>query len=135
LPYVLDASIAACWCYHDEEDIRADIAYELLAADQAIVPLHWWFELRNILLIGERRKRLREQDTAQFLARIVRLPIDFAPLPSGTDVFHLAREHGLSFYDAAYLELARRENMSLATLDDQLARAAVSARVPLVGVS
>jgi predicted nucleic acid-binding protein len=135
LPYVLDASIAACWCYHDEADVRADIAYELLATDRAIVPLHWWFELRNVLLTGERRKRVAEQHTTRFLAQLVRLPIDFAPLPSGTDVILLARKHGLSFYDAAYLELAKRENISLATLDSRLANAAMAEGVALVGVS
>jgi predicted nucleic acid-binding protein len=73
--------------------------------------------------------------TTRFLAQLVRLPIDFAPLPAETEVILLARKHGLSFYGATYLELAQRENMSLATLDDQLARAAVSERVPLMGVS
>jgi predicted nucleic acid-binding protein len=135
LPYVLDASIAACWGYHDEQDSRADAAYERLAEDRAIVPLHWWFELRNVLLIGERRKRIPEQHTADFLRRLSRLPIELAELPSAAAVFSFARGHRLSFYDAAYLELAKREKTALATLDDQLARAAVAEGVPLVGLS
>jgi predicted nucleic acid-binding protein len=135
VPFVLDASIAACWVYPDEQDARADAAYErLFAKDRALAPLHWWFELRNVLLIGERRKRAPEQRTADFLKRISHLPIELAELPPAPPVFLLARKHRLSFYDAAYLELAQRESIPLATLDDALGRAAVAERVPLLGV-
>jgi predicted nucleic acid-binding protein len=132
LPYVLDASVAACWCFLDEQDSRADAAYARLTNDQARVPLHWWFELRNVLLIGERRERLSVQRTTRFLDRVTQLPIDFAELPSETAVFVFARKHRLTFYDAAYLELAQREGIALATLDSDLAKAAIAEGVPLL---
>lgn len=132
MPYVLDASIAACWFFHDEEDRRADEAFELLEETCAVVPLHWWFEVRNATLLGERRKRMSERDTAEFLERLDNLPIDLADLPDQTDVLVLARRYGLTFYDAAYLELAKREGIALATLDSDLSAAARAEGVPLI---
>jgi predicted nucleic acid-binding protein len=131
--FVLDASTAACWCYHDEEDARADAAYDRLATDQAIVPAHWWFELRNVLLTGERRKRISAQHNANFLRQVALLPIEIDELPSEGAVFELARKHALTFYDAAYLELAQRLRIALATLDSELVSAAAKEGVELVG--
>jgi len=65
--------------------------------------------------------------TTRFLAQLVRLPIDFAPLPAETEVILLARKHGLSFYGATYLELSQRENMSLATTINSRGRLSPSA--------
>lgn len=130
---VLDASIAACWCYQDEHDVRADIAFDLVVRSGAIAPAHWWFELRNIFLVGERRRRISAQHHANFLRRLAVLPIEVAELPSEDAVFELARKHGLSFYDAAYLELALSKAIALATLDNQLAAACRLERVALVG--
>ena len=131
---VIDASIAACWCFHDEVDIRADTAYDLLRDGSATVPSHWWFELRNALLIGERRQRISQYEIEQYLDRLSRLAIDMAELPSSEIVFRVARKHKLTFYDAAYLELAMRERVSLATLDDDLAAAAHREHVSLIGI-
>jgi predicted nucleic acid-binding protein len=131
--YVLDASVAACWCFQDEQDNRAHAAIERLADERALAPSHWWFEVRNILLVGERRSRISETHSTQFLVRLERLPIDLAPLPDATAIFTLARRHRLTFYDAAYLEVAQRENMALATLDDALAAAASTEGVMLIG--
>ena len=132
MTYVLDASVAACWCFHDEQDHRADAAFDRLDNERAVVPLHWWFEVRNVVLSGERRGRITEQHTARFLDRLERFPIDLAALPEGTAVLALARRHRLTFYDAAYLELARRDNIALATIDDNLAAAAQAEGVSLV---
>ncbi|MBM3527773.1 MAG: type II toxin-antitoxin system VapC family toxin [Alphaproteobacteria bacterium] len=129
---VIDASVAACWCFHDEDDARADVAYELLRDGRAIVPLHWWFELRNVLLIGERRRRVSQREIEQYLDRLSKLAIDIVELPASEAVFLNARKHGLTFYDAAYLELAMRERVPLATLDDDLVSAARQERVPLI---
>ena len=62
MPFVLDASVVGCWCFQDENDARADAAWDLLERDResALVPLHWWFEIRNVALHGERRGRLTE---------------------------------------------------------------------------
>ena len=135
MPYVLDASIAGCWCFPDERDPRAEAAVDLLDEERALVPLHWWFEIRNVVLLGARRSRITEEHALRFLVRLNSLPIDLARLPGDAAVYALAREHRLTFYDACYLELAKREKVSLATLDVALASAAAAEGVPLVGSS
>ena len=135
MPFVLDASIAACWCFHDEHDARADAAWDLLEIERAVVPLQWWFEVRNVILLGERRGRVTEDYSADFLQELGRLPIDLAGLPDQIAILELARRHRLTFYDAAYLELAQREGLALATLDRQLADAARAEGVALVAAA
>jgi predicted nucleic acid-binding protein len=132
VPYILDASIAACWYFGDEYDPRADKALQLLADDSALAPYHWWFEIRNVVVLGERRGRVSEQYTADFLQRLEMYPIELAMLPDGNTIFNLARQHSLTFYDAAYLELALRERLPLATLDKALIAAARAQRVSLI---
>jgi predicted nucleic acid-binding protein len=132
VPFVLDASIVGSWCLHDEDDPRANAAYELLYDDHALVPLQWWFEVRNVVLMGERRQRVSEAFAAAFLAKLARCPIELAALPEQSNVFTLARRHRLTFYDAAYLELAHRERIALATLDEDLANAARADGIALI---
>jgi len=132
LPFVLDASVAACWCFHDEHNPSADAAYDLLYEDHALVPLQWWFEVRNVILLGERRQRISEEYATSFLDHLERCAIEFAALPDHASVFALARRHRLTFYDAVYLELAQRERIGLATLDDDLAAAAGAEGVALI---
>jgi predicted nucleic acid-binding protein len=132
MPYVLDASIAGCWCFHDEQDRRADTVFDLLETDHALVPLQWWFEIRDIVLVGERRKRISQQETRLFLERLERLTIIVTTLPNGMAVLEVARQYNLSFYDAAYLELAKREKLPLATLDRTLAEAARAEGIALI---
>lgn len=132
MAYVIDASIAACWCYHDEQDHRADAAFDLLEREHALVPLHWWFEIRNVVLLGEKRRRVTEQHIKKFLSELDDLPIEFAAIPNGDAVFALARRRRLTFCDAAYLELAQRERIALSTLDNELAAAARSEGVLLL---
>ena len=93
----------------------------------------WWFEVRNALIASERRGRLTEPHTAQFLREISRLAVTVDRAPDEAGVLTLARRHRLTVYDAAYLELAVREALPLATLDTQLAAAARSETVPLIG--
>lgn len=135
LRYVLDASVAVSWCFHDEQDSRADTALKVLRAGAApISPLHWWFEIRNVIMLAVRRKRVTQEETTAFFMRLEDTPVELAGLPKAEAVFALARRHGLTFYDAAYLELAMRERIALATLDQALARAAIAEGVPLIGV-
>lgn len=75
MPFILDASTTAAWCFPDEDDSAADIALDRLSAEPAIVPALWWVENRNILIIGERRRRIDAVETARFLADLDRLPI------------------------------------------------------------
>jgi predicted nucleic acid-binding protein len=130
---VLDASVTASWYFPDEAHPVALRALEIVRREGAVVPQHWWFELLNAFLIGERRGRLSENETTEALSYLSRLKIEYASLPEHAAVLSLARKHRLSFYDAVYLELAQRTNLSLATLDRELAAAASMAGVPLVG--
>jgi predicted nucleic acid-binding protein len=135
VPFVLDASVVGCWCFQDEHDVRADAAWDLLERNResALVPLHWWFEIRNVALHGERRGRLTEEYTSRFFRVLERFAIDCAPFPEHAVVLALARRHRLSFYDAVYLELAQREGLALATLDNELIKAAPVEGVRLIG--
>lgn len=130
---VLDASVTASWHFPDEAHPVAISALEIVRDEGAVVPHLWWFELLNAFLIGERRSRLTENETTEALSYLSRLKIEYASLPEPAAVLLLARKHRLSFYDAVYLELAQRTNLSLATLDRALAAAASTAGVPLVG--
>jgi predicted nucleic acid-binding protein len=130
--FVIDASIAASWYFDDERDERADTALALLDEQIALAPLHWWFEIHNVVLLGERRKRGSEQHTFNFLAMLDQMSIELAGLPEYEIVLALARKHGLTFYDAAYLELAMGKKLPLATLDDALIRAARAEGIALI---
>jgi predicted nucleic acid-binding protein len=133
VPFVLDASVAACWFFPDEVHHVASRSWLLIHEDDALVPAHWWFEIRNTMLLGERRGRSTEQTTSFSLDRLSRMTIRHMPTPFDVDVLVLARKHRLTFYDAAYLELAQREGLALATLDNELANAARAEAVQLVG--
>ena len=116
MPFVADALITLAWAF-DEVHPRAVLARERLRTDEAVVPSLWWFELRNALVIGERRERLTEGDTAIFLRSIGSLAVTVDRVPDETAVLTLARRYRLTVYDAAYLELALRETLPPATLD------------------
>lgn len=88
--------------------------------------------MRNILVVNERRRRIAESDTAAFLMNLSRLRIRVDRAPEEGAVLRLARTHRLSVYDAAYLELAQREGLPLATLDAALQKAAAGEGVALL---
>ena len=106
-----------------------------MAAEGAAVPGSWSLEVANGLVAGERRRRIKAAESAAFIALIEELPIVADPA-SGARALHetlsLAREHRLSAYDAAYLELAMRLGVPLATADRALATAAPQAGVALL---
>ena len=131
MAFVLDASVTACWAFQDEDHPDAHLAFQQMRTTEAVVPYLWWFEVRNILVVNERRRRITEPDTAAFLLNLARLRVRIDRLPDEAAVLRLARIHGLSVYDSAYLELAQREGLPLATLDDDLRRAAASEGVAL----
>jgi len=131
--FVLDASVAAAWVFADEDHPVAAAALTLIRNDEGCVPSLWWFEIRNVLIVNERRGRLREADTALFLRTLARLPIVVDRAPEEMAVLTLARRHGLTVYDASYLELAERHAAPLATLDVTLAQAARRENISLVG--
>jgi predicted nucleic acid-binding protein len=131
MTFVIDASVVASWCFPDESSAAATRAFERISRETAFVPAHWWFELRNVLLVGERRQRLDALQVDRFLQLVGELPIEIDRSPDEKTIFALARRHGLTFYDAAYLELALRYE-ALASLDDDLLRAAERERIASV---
>jgi predicted nucleic acid-binding protein len=128
--FVVDASVAAAWAFDDEDHPIARQALQRLQTEEAIAPALWWFELRNALVVNERRGRFTEPKTTNFLRMVGRLPIATDRAPVENDLLELARRHRLTFYDAAYLELARRLRAPLATIDSALVRAAAAEGVP-----
>jgi predicted nucleic acid-binding protein len=120
MAFVLDASVSACWAFADEDHPVADLAFSSLQTEEALVPALWWFEVRNILVVNERRGRIHERETDLFLRALAQFRIRIDREPEQAGVLKMARTQGLSIYDAAYLELAHREKLPLATLDRRL---------------
>jgi len=135
--FVLDASIVLTWCFPDEASHKAEeISERIAAGDRVAVPAFWRHEVLNALLTGEKRKRLTPQLTQAFIEDLNRLPVDVDVPATSAIVFNarqtLCRRHGLTAYDAAYLEIAIREKHALATVDDDLRRAALAEGVPVL---
>jgi predicted nucleic acid-binding protein len=125
--FVLDSSIALSWCFEDEASAGSDALFERVRDDGAVVPGLWHLELGNVLLQAEKRGRISPADVATRLDLIAELPISVDPETGSRawrEVLTLARAQGLTTYDAAYLELAARRGLPLATKDQQLAAAA-----------
>ena len=132
MSFVLDASVAACWCFRDEQSAVADTAMQRLLEDEALVPALWPLEIRNILVVSERRGRIETADADAFLRDLDRLPIRVRHDADLRALVALARKHQLTSYDAAYLDLAMRTSATLATLDGSLVRAALEEGVKLI---
>ncbi len=134
--FVIDASAVLAWCFEDEGGPEADALIEQVAAEGASVPGLWPLEIANGLVMGERRGRISQAESAAFVAMIEELPI-VADQATGARALHatmsLAREHELTAYDAAYLELAMRLGVPLATGDRKLRTAAQRVGVALLG--
>ncbi len=134
---VIDSSVSIAWCFPDEQDQYSQSALDALASEQAFVPDLWHLEVANTLLVGERRKRSTQTNTVTWLGFLSLLPItvdDETKVHAFGNTLSVAREHHLSAYDAAYLELAMRRGLPLATLDEKLKAAAQAVGVPLYGV-
>ena len=121
---IVDASATAAWIFDDENSPYADAVFDLVKTDGALVPQFWHIEMRNVLLSGERRNRITARQADLHLANLLALPLRIDDELDLAAAFLLARAYGLSFYDAIYLELARRRNAMLAALDGRLTRAA-----------
>lgn len=123
--FVLDCSIAVAWCFADEVDPAVDALLDTLQASGAVVPALWPLEVINVLLQAERRGRITMAAVDARLAAFEVLPITVDTASSsriGLAVLALARLHGLTAYDAAYLELAMRRRLPMATKDKALRR-------------
>jgi predicted nucleic acid-binding protein len=115
------------WCFEDESDAYADAVLSALRDGEALVPPLWPFEVVNVLLLAERRKRLARAAGSRFLEMVRRLPIRVEELTAAAafdEVSAVARETGLTAYDGAYLSLAMTSGFPLATRDAELRIAA-----------
>lgn len=133
MPFVVDASVALSWCFEDEKTPYTEWVLDQLNGSYALVPPLWVFEVVNALAMAERRGRIARSESEAFLARIRGL--DLRVDPTGGNalaalVLPVARTHRLTGYDAAYLELAKRRGVPLATFDREMMRAA-----PVEGVA
>ena len=124
------------WAFEGESTAFTVAVLKSLESAHAVAPALWAFEVASVLITAERRGRMNAAAQAAFLERLRRLPITIEHRPATwlvQQILPLARTCHLSAYDAAYLELAIREGLPLATLDDDLRRAASGVGVVLVG--
>jgi len=134
---VLDSSAVLAWIYSDEITAPIRHVFELVTAGGAWVPAIWRLEVANILETGVLRHRADAAFRDATLADLALLPIHLDP---HTDrqawgaTLVLAERHGLTLYDASYLELAQRRGLALATLDGELRAAATTESVALLGI-
>ncbi len=132
----LDGSIALSWFLPGERaDENQAVRKRIEGGTKAWVPSIWALEVANALLVAERRKRISQADSAAAWASLRKLPIETdaeTAARAGGDILALARQQHLSVYDAAYLELAMRLGIPLASLDELLRTAARALMIPLL---
>lgn len=135
MEFVLDMSVTMSWCFEDEATPYTEATLDRLQGATAVVPSIWPLEVANVLLSAERRGRLTEAQSARFVELLGALPIVMEQ-PSVDrvlgSVLPLGRQHALSAYDAAYLELAARHGLPLATRDERIITAAAAIGVRML---
>jgi predicted nucleic acid-binding protein len=136
--FVLDCSVAMGWCFSDQTDPLTEMALALLRDGTAYVPPLWFLEVSNVLLVAERRHKIKRSEGIQCLEMLRSLPIVPASTPASWEqadrALSIGREYGLSAYDAAYVDLAMRVGLPLATRDRALRAACKRADVRLLTV-
>lgn len=134
--FILDASVTLAWCFADEVSPVGESALAALETGTAHCPAVWPLEVGNALLGAQRRGRVSEAEIVRFLELLWGLAVEVefsSPSTVFGEVLRLARDQGLSTYDASYLDLAMRYALPLATLDSQLREAARRCGVSLLG--
>jgi predicted nucleic acid-binding protein len=132
MSFVIDASMAAAWLLPEEYSDAAEIVIASITAPCPI-PSLFWFEIRNILAMSERRGRIGNGGALLGMERICRLPLDDAGIGGDGSILLLAAGHALSAYDATYLALASNRGVAIATLDRKLAAAARKEGIAVLG--
>ena len=131
--FVVDCSVTMAWHFEDESNSYADKVLGSLGISEALTPAVWTLEVSNVLLVGEKRGRTTSAKSRRFVALIRSLPIrvvDHSPARVFDDVLGLGRDRNLTSYDAAYLDLARRLEMPIASINRRITRAAKRLGVP-----
>jgi predicted nucleic acid-binding protein len=133
---VMDNSSTMAWLLREETMANHDEFGQRLRARGAVVPMHWKLEIANALVQGVRRNKVDQPDVETFLTALGLLPIEIDQQTAQRvwdESLTLAQKHHLSVYDAAYLELAIRRSLPLATLDKALAKAARAEGIKVIG--
>ena len=133
--FVVDNSVVISWCFKDETNKYGDAVLDRLTKSTAIVPPIWPLEGVNVLLVAERRNRLKQVDSVRFITLLSQLPIVVEherPGEKMKDLLALVKANHLSSYDAAYLDLAMRKDCPIATLDKKLIEAAKKVNVTIL---
>ncbi len=133
---MIDASVALAWCFADEATPATDALLDRLAEEEAAAPALWRLEVANALAMAERRGRLTLAGLTRSLALLQRVAVVIDGEGSERafrEVLDLARNERLTVYDAAYLELALRLGLPLASKDARLRRAAAGHGLALLG--
>jgi predicted nucleic acid-binding protein len=138
MSFVLDSSVALSWCFDDERTAACDALLEQVAETGATAPSLWPLEILNVLSFAERRGRIDVTQRQQLMGFLHDLPVTI----DAETAHHawgltqqLATQYRLTLYDAAYLELAQRTHLPLATLDRELRLAAQTQGVALLGLA
>ena len=132
---VLDASFTLSWILRENPPPASDALLDRIAMHGAVVPALWRLEIANGLLVAMRRKRIDRSQRGTAIQSLRNLPLEVDQETDGrawTDTLRLADLHGLTIYDATYLELALRRSQPLATLDRELMEAARESGVSLL---
>ncbi len=132
MDFVIDASIAAAWVIDNEQSEAADRLLDQLETNRGHVPALFWYEMRNILLLLERRGRTSEGSAEPAMHKLRGLPITTNDVSEDNESFVLARRHRLTAYDTLYLQIAIHLCTPLATADRRLASAAHRAGVAVL---
>lgn len=132
MAFVIDTSMAAAWLLPED---YSDVADTVMATvdSPCPVPSLFWFEIRNILAMAERRGCIEAGGALISMERVRRLPLEDAGVGGDGASLLLAARHTLSAYDAAYLALARARPTALATLDRKLATVARVEGITVLG--
>jgi len=135
--FVVDASVALAWCFHDEATDATRNLLRRMSSDVALVPSLWFLEIANILAVSERKGRIAPEQSSEFIRLVSHFDLEVdehTERRTFTHVLDLSRTHGLSAYDATYLDLACHHRLPLATLDAPLRAAANALDVSLLGI-
>lgn len=132
----IDCSITMSWCFPDEAEPESLRVFDKLRIETVVVPELWFLEVVNVLQIAERSKRIPHDKSDAFISLLNTFSIEVDHEASSRAFEHIlpqCRQHGLTSYDAAYLELALRRRLPLASLDTPLRAVAKKLGVKLLG--
>ena len=134
--FIVDCSVAMSWLFKDETTSATRALLERLESETAAVPDLWYLEVANVLVLATRKGRITAAQSADFIRQIQALDLqadEAAASRAFDEVLPLAATHGLTSYDAVYLDLALRTKLPIATLDEPLRKAAKSHGIKLLG--